>query len=267
MTYTYDLSILIGMDRFFYFVTNGLKEVNLFKEERLPYFRKTDFPTFLKEKIATDDNLNQPYDTVKIAFLNPYTTLVPTTFHLKEHNYTYLEHTTELPQSHIILSDTISDLALQNIYGIEATIFQLLRELYPKANFYHNSTALVCAFRQLALQETQPSIYLNVYPHQFQATVFNQKKLLFYNTFSYQTSKDFIYFVLLIFDQLKLDVEKTSLHIAGQLLEDSEIYRLLYKYIRQVQFVQRPTAYYFGQEFDMLPTHFHFDLYSLYTCE
>ena len=72
---------------------------------------------------------------------------------------------------------------------------------------------------------------------------------------------------MLLYDQFKLNPETDPIHIAGQIVEDSEIYHLLYRYVRHLNLVSGPSYYRFSQLFDTLPQHFYFDLYSLKLCE
>ncbi len=99
-------------------------------------------------------------------------------------------------------------------------------------------------------------------------TVIENSKLLFHNIFSFKASPDCLYYVLLVYKQLDLSPQKTPLYIVGELVADSEIHKLLHKYIKTIHFVNRPNFYLFGEKMqESCPKNFFFDLYSLKLCE
>lgn len=87
--------------------------------------------------------------------------------------------------------------------------------------------------------------------------------LLFFNAFRYESAKDFVYYALLAYDQCSLNPATQPAYLSGPLLEDSEIYRMAGRYIKQLIFVD-PSAYFqFAGPFKEQPGYLHFDLLSL----
>ncbi|MFT6149381.1 MAG: hypothetical protein ACJAUH_002072, partial [Saprospiraceae bacterium] len=66
-------------------------------------------------------------------------------------------------------------------------------------------------------------------------------------------------------NQLNLSTENSKLFLSGEVMQNSRIYKLLYRYIRKIEFISRPTAFQFDEQFADQPKHFNFDLYSFYT--
>ena len=60
---------------------------------------------------------------------------------------------------------------------------------------------------------------------------------MFYNIFEYQTKEDFIYYILFTLEQLDLSTETTNISIIGAINEQSELYKILYTYIRNISFL------------------------------
>jgi len=50
-------------------------------------------------------------------------------------------------------------------------------------------------------------------------------------------------------------------------VEDSEIYHLLYRYIRHLKIIELPQSIQFGEAVTKQNPHFFFDLFSLHLCE
>jgi hypothetical protein len=66
----------------------------------------------------------------------------------------------------------------------------------------------------------------------FEIIIQNQK-LLFFNSFDYQTPEDFIYYVLFTAEQLSLNPENFPLELIGNIDSESH-FKIAYKYIRNV---------------------------------
>jgi len=64
------------------------------------------------------------------------------------------------------------------------------------------------------------------------------KLLLFrirnFNSYEYQTPEDFIYYVLFVMEQLKMDPREQLIQLAGKIDEHSDLYKTVYKFIRNV---------------------------------
>ena len=59
--------------------------------------------------------------------------------------------------------------------------------------------------------------------------------LNFYNSFNYKSNEDILYYLLFSLDQLSLDKEKNLISCYGKITLDSELYELLYSYIKNIE--------------------------------
>ena len=99
-------------------------------------------------------------------------------------------------------------------------------------------------------------------PNILQIALFDGQALIFSNQFPFKSEKDFLYYTLLIYGQFKLDPETIPLHISGQLVKESAIYKKLYHYIRYTSFVPISSAYQLNSLLDK-PDYFFFDLLNI----
>ncbi len=256
------------MDRFFYSISDRQQNVLVLRSYTYPpqnnYIQlKSD----LQKTLLDDSLLRLSFRSTKIALVSLESTLVPSSLFDEEKTSLYLEQTVGQDPLNTINTEFIEGLGANNIYAFNSAILSLLRTYFPQAKFYHIATSLIKAYRSLAEHSNGAQVYINVLQETFQVAVFDGKDLLYYNSFNYRSTKDFIYFVQLVYSQLKLKQEKTPINISGELVEESEIYKLLYRYIRNIHFVQLPPFYRFGERFNALSKHFFYDLYSLKLCE
>lgn len=252
-----NLFVLIGANRFSYFISTADKKVVIQDSQLLD-----NEP--LTKVIQKDLSLNNNFEQVKVGFLSPYTTLVPNIIYKEDAGTAYLENSFRIPHQHYLLTDNLSSIQCQNVYLAPIEIYNFFQNKFSNVQFHHASTTLLLACQAQAVQLQASSVYLNVIGNQLQINAFNREKLLLSNTYEFKTAKDFIYFALLVFDQLDLNIEHTKLFLSGEIMKASEIYNLLYRYIRDINFLDRTATFEFDAAFDSQPNHFHFDLYSLH---
>ena len=253
-----NLFVLIGANRFSYFISTPEKQV-IIQESQI--IDNEPLTNVIKKHLS----LNNDFSQVTVGFTSPYTTLVPNIIYKEDIAASYLENSFRIPYQHYLLTDNLASLQCQNVYLAPIEIYNFFQKKYSTVQFIHSTTSLLLAWQNQAVQFKEPSVYINVTGNQFQISAFNREKLLLSNTYEFKTAKDFIYFALLVFDQLDLDVGKTKLFLSGEMMKASEIYNLLYRYIRNIHFMERTTAFNFDVAFNGQANHFHFDLYSFYT--
>ena len=78
--------------------------------------------------------------------------------------------------------------------------------------------------------------FVNVTNFNFEIVVLKDKKLALFNCFSFKTKEDFIYYILFTAEQLNLNPEEFNLVLMGDIEKESELYGILYQYIRNIKF-------------------------------
>ncbi|MEO1624792.1 MAG: DUF3822 family protein, partial [Bacteroidota bacterium] len=266
-TSVYNLSVLAGTDRLSYFVQDSQHTVILLRSYDFPERGPSnDFAEKIRNVYLQDEWIRLPYKRISFGLLDPIATLVPGRLYQKGMERAYLEAMSQLADSDNLHADFVEPLGLYNAYRVPKGVQELIQKSFEGARLYHHHTALLLAFYKLAASRSGHRMFLNIRQQWVQIAVFDQRDLLFCNAFQFQSGKDFIYYVMLTFDQLGLKPEVVPVVLSGQITAQSENYRLLYRYIRHLTLVQKPDYLQFGSAFDQLPPHFFFDLYSLQLC-
>lgn len=264
---SYNLSVLVGADRFTILV-RGAQQIHALRTYFLP---NTDDLGELKanlHKIYLNDSLLKlSYGAVNIVRFHHKTTLVPNRLYQEEGETIYLEKMMTLTASDQILIDELKTLDSKNIYVIDKGLETIFKSYYPHARFIHATTPFLLGTYKLSEHRSGQQLYVNVQDKKLHLVLYQNGELLFSNVFAYQSSKDFLYYTLLIFEQFQLKPEAVPLYLAGQVVKESEVYQLLYRYIRHMHFVQAPEYFRIGTSFQRLPAHQFFDLLSLKLCE
>ena len=266
---SHELSILIGMDSFAYMVTDADHLILTLKD--LSYDSVIQKPTDLEKQIKTilaeEQFLGRAPKKVKIGFLNAKSTLVPDRLFNDQEQKTYLTQVTDLEEHEAVKTDQLDQIAAKNVYALDRQLLNLTTKQFPDASVYHISTALLNSFRNLAAaNEKATQLYLHIRSTEVFTFLFEGKELKFANSFPYQSTRDFIYYILMIYDQFKLETDAHPIYLSGQLLKNSEVYRLLFRYINKVHFVEPPSIFKYGSNWGTYPKYFYFDLFSLAHC-
>lgn len=255
----------MGADRLSYLISDQQQQVLALRAYQLS---DSQSQTPLKQLLIEDTILREKFRSVKVAVFSPRFSLVPNSLFAENEKELYLQHTVTLQRNDCILHDSIQELKAVNIYAFEQPYIDGLVEHFPDARFYHISTGLINNFIANFDSSASKNIFLNIYDHYVMITVVEHSQLLFHNIFSFKASPDCLYYILLVYKQLGLAPQKHPLHIVGDLVKESEIHKLLYKYIKTIHFVNRPNFYGFGEKLkESFPQNFFFDLYSLKLCE
>jgi len=268
-TSSYNLSMLLGMNRFSYLVTDQQQQVVAVVTH--DYDQKMnstiDVVESLKKIFVEDQYLKLPYNAYKLALVSPTSTLIPTGLFKEEHKADYLTNIIRLEKQDSVFNDALPLLDVVNVYNYSNQIVALVKNSLPNTKIYHINSPILMGFKEVTAHRDGKKIYINVKDQLLTVVLFEDDELVFCNAFSFKTSKDFIYYLLLVFEQFKLKTETTPVFIAGAIIEESEVYHLLYRYIRHLSMIPTPTYYHFGKKFGDRKKHIYFDLFSLKLCE
>ncbi len=263
----YNLNVLLGANSVYYTVSDTEDRILVLKSYHNDGKNTSTIGGLLKDVFFEDPILNAVYKSVKVGFSTPHQTLVPRKFFLEAEKPLYLKNLTEEDSRNFIDSDNIVGLDLVNVYAAEKNLISLIQAIFPKAKYYHNTTSLILGFERTAKHSQTPQVFVNIRDNCVQLFFFTQQKPVFVNVFPFKTSQDIIYYILLVYEQFKLNPDETPLVLSGSVTQDSDIYRYIYRYIRHVNFVSMPILLHLGQQFTGIPHHFYFDLFSLKECE
>ncbi len=267
-----NLSILIGVDRFAYLVSTPDHQVLALRE----YERESDISTaskqeqkaislpFLEKICAGDAHLGASFARIHVAWSNPFTALVPKRLYDDEHKATYLQYLVSPEGEWTYAVDDLPHFEACNVYAIEREGLAWCQKQFPGSKLVHITTTYLSAARNLAANpQGVRRLFVHTEIGRLRLALLDENRLFFSNTYTYQTAKDFLYFVLALVDEFDLDQETTPVLLSGQLMEDSEIYRLLYRYFRKLSFVSCPPQISPGAKSGALPQHLFSDLYFL----
>ncbi len=268
-TNNYILSILLSLDELFFCILDTTRN----KYIALKSYQLQNIYNFqlLCEKLTqllTQTNfLKNTYKSVKIIFVNKKSTLIPLPLFEKDKKDTYLKFNHNIEEESIIY-DKLNNPEAYNIYALPKCIETKLKDTFSDYKINHHSSCLIESLLfQYKNQAPEEKMFVNVSNSYFDIIVIKNKELLLYNYFNYKTCEDFIYYILFVLEQLKLNPENIDLILLGNIEKRSDLYQILYKYIRNISFGKRNDIFKYSYVFDDLDSHSFYNLLNSNICE
>lgn len=254
------LSIVFGTDSFSYAVVDNQLKIQAYQHHVLDRNAQgqLDWAAFLNNLSAPREMLTRNYRAVRAMVVAPTFTLVPSQWYRTEERSTYLQHLTTPDSNALVHTDVIPGYPVNAVYEVPKVCQEWLNGIQPEAEYIHCVSALAPLLRSRL--ETPHNIAAYFMPNRVFIFYFHEGQLIFCNSFSYQTPRDALYFLLLVFDQFRLGTEYTPLWICGHYSEQSELHRQIKRYIKSLHYVKLPTGFRTGTKLSAIPEHLYVDL-------
>lgn len=187
---------------------------------------------YLKFVIDTEHLKQNTFSQITVIYRNDLSTLVPETLFDETNIADYLKFNNKILPSDFISYDQLSN-GTVNVYVPLVNINNYIYDTFGAFTYKHYSTLFIEHLINLK-DGLDSNMFVDVDENQFEIAVLKEQKLIFYNTFSYSTKEDFIYYILFTAEQLQMNPETFTLVFSGLIDEDSELYEIAYKYVRHI---------------------------------
>ena len=231
------LSIQFSLDGFSFYISNYKNDISKFTS--FTFTKALKSPELILKEIQeifkNEKCLQQDFETVNVIHQNNLSTLVPNQYFKKSNLNNYLKYSIKTIATDLIVYDELNTIKAKNVYIPFVNINNFIFQNFGEFEYKHHSSILI---EKLVLQSNNSlNFFINISQSLFDIVVIKDSKILFYNIFEYQTKEDFIYYILFTLEQLDLSTETTNISIIGAINEQSELYKILYTYIRNISFL------------------------------
>ena len=200
-------------------------------------------------------------------------TLVPSAIFDDENKKSFLGFNHPIESGEKVHSDILTSIEARNLFTISADFESMIRKHFINVHFIHNSTSfiegLLVQNKNLPLRQTGNSdkrVFADFHSSYFEIVILNGRELLFSNAFTYKAPEDIAYYILFVYEQLRLNPEEIELVLSGEIEKTAEEHTLLYNYIRHVKFASLPDSFKYSYKFDEIQSHRFISLFNQYLC-
>ena len=262
------LSIQLSLDGFSFCIINKT-EMQIERLEHFPFIDQSPTPDKLLQNVEDvfkkERALQKRYGTVNITHVNQLSTLVPKSLFDEERIRDYLKFSSKTYTNDYVVHDEIENHDMVNVYIPFVNVNNFFLERFGSFEYKHFSTVLVNSLLNTYKFSEHPHMFAHLGERQFEILVIANDKLLFYNSFNYQSKEDFIYYILFTAEQLELNPEKFELNLAGIIDAESELFKIAYRYVRKVGLLENRSEYKFPPNSKENTKRRHFTLLNQYS--
>ncbi|MEX1189335.1 MAG: DUF3822 family protein [Bacteroidia bacterium] len=178
-----------------------------------------------------------PFKKVEVIPVTNSWTLIPADLYEESALRDMLALGSEIQLEDPVGADTLAGGSLKIAYSWPAVWKSIIENQFEDARVRHYAGVLA----GLLLRSNNRETILHAHVHGFQVDLlglFEGKPVLF-NSYYFQSPEDFLYYVVLAYDQLGFNREMIPLQLMGEIEEGSAIYQICFKFIRTIQFMNR----------------------------
>ena len=255
------ISIQLSLDGFSFCIYNKAEqEIGAFAAYKFEIENITPFQhlEMVEQLFENEDLLKLKYQSVSVSHFNNLVSQVPLPFFDKDHLAQYLKYTVKVLENDYITFDQLQNSEIVNVYIPFVNINNFLIDTYGAFEFKHSSTILIEKLLSEFKNLDEDFCFINVSKNYFEIVILANKKVTLFNCFGFKTKEDFIYYILFTIEQLNLNPEELKLILLGDIEEKSDLFNILYKYIRNVGFYK--PAHFSSFLKETIPAHSNFTL-------
>lgn len=233
------LSIQLSLDGFSFCIYN--KPEKEFGAFVLYEFESTNVSPYqhldlVSEIFLNEELLQLKYQSVSVSHFNNLNSQVPYPLFEKDKLDQYLKYTVKVLENDFITFDKVANTDIVNVYIPFVNINNFLIDAFGSFEYKHSSTILIEKLLQEYKHISTDFCFVNITNNHFEIVVIKNNHFELFNCFKFNTKEDFIYYILFTAEQLQLNPEELKLVLFGDIEKDSELYTILYQYIRNISF-------------------------------
>jgi hypothetical protein len=259
-TVQYELSVLIGLDSSSYFFADRRNHLLGIRQVEHP---GTSLEAAIEDLLNTDPVLQRPFAKTTIASRQHRFTLVPARLYEEKEKRQYLEQVLRLEPQEQVQSERMPEAGLVLVSAANTRFLNELQHSFPGNRHFPLALPLL---KGILKQGNGRSIWINVHPGTITLLAAEGEKILFFNTFHYQTARDVVYYTLLVYEELGWATVEVPLYYSGQLLLDSELMNQLCRYLPRPRAQGFPPWLSVHNQPALPHPHLFFDLLSIPLC-
>lgn len=191
----------------------------------------------LKTELSSSTVFSEDFDAVLVIHQNELSTLVPKALYNEKNKADYLKFNSKILRTDFITEDEIAANESVNVYVPYVNINNYIFDTFGEFVYKHSSSVFIDTVLQIEKSTEDPIVHINSNKNTIELLIVKNGQLQLFNVFEYHSKEDFIYYILFVFEQLKLDVESTLIKLSGSIDKDDELYSILYTYVRHIEFI------------------------------
>ena len=229
-------------------------------------FSIEEYVNRLAEAFKSDELLNLKYKSGSFIYLTRKSTLIPQGYFDRTYLKTYFKFNQSINELDEINYNYLSEIKAYNVFAVPNYIANEAIKWFGNMKLFHQATPFIKSIFEKHTEREGDCVFVNINNKFIDIAVASKEQLYLYNTFEYQNETDLLYFVLYIYKQLNMDIQKNKLFISGEQSDNIKYYNALKKYIKSIRNLE-PFDFMFSAILNQLDKHKFLNLFNLVSCE
>ncbi|MBP8753555.1 MAG: DUF3822 family protein [Chitinophagales bacterium] len=270
IAFTRHLSLFFEIDytHFSYCIYNASSgEISVIKKIVFNQQSEMQFD-FEKFQIAVnkEDTLHCPYHEQHAAIAWSPFTVVPAQLFDSNNVNKYLDFICNDDVDSASNFEFAESLDMYIVFTLHHKLRYFFEKVQPKVIWHHAILPFMFSNKTIVESTDSDQVFLDVKDGYYFLTLFRNTKLVFINRFNFSNADDFMYYLLLACEQKSFDRNTLKLNISGELIQDSLIYKEIYKFFMHISFNQNHGNLQIPVDLE-IPFHTFYTLSGLQLCE
>lgn len=219
-----------------------------------------------KSVVQNFGTTNRYCKSKSILIANQLFTLVPNDLYAEKDRLDFLKFNQEFNASDFNYETSdLEGVGAKCVFAIHHDIYDELIQAFKSLKIQAVAKPFIENSR--ALSKAGAKAFIEIHDGRFDVAFFKDQELMLYNAFEFKDANDLMYYLLFVMEQLDFNREEDHLYLSGELSEEGEIYKLIYRYIRNVNWLTRPSQFSESDLLSEIPKHYHFSLFNQILCE
>ena len=220
-----------------------------------------------KRVLSRDNYLNRSYKTSGLIYASPNAVVIPSPLFDPEKLEAIFKFSNLLPEDYTLISNSIPGIDSRIVFSVPKKLVDIIDDHSTDIRILHQSTPDIENSSINARRYSQQEyITLRIYPDFFDIIVFRNGEFELYNSFTYKTEEDMIFYILYVFEQLEINKSKAKLVLSGLIEEDNSLTDSLSQYIPDINFDKFNRNFSYSYTLGQLKEHRYSNLINLYLC-
>lgn len=267
LTSSYYLSIRVSPDGFSFCVLDPIYNKFIqFKECR---FHKPDSDwSQVVSRLSHEDLLTHPFKRKLLIVEDDFFALIPNALFKPEKALDLLLGTYELDvRGKQAIHNSVKMVDAVNLFLMSDNLQSFIKQSFPDLRVFHHVTPFIeSTVRDDYRVADQAYVHIYFRKSAFDILVMSHRELLLANRFSFADENEIVYFILFVFEQLKLQPGKTEIHLSGDVEAQSARYLMLKSYLKTVQMAVLSPHFQFGEALLPVDVTRHHLLFNSFLC-
>ncbi|QQS28320.1 MAG: DUF3822 family protein [Sphingobacteriales bacterium] len=227
-----------------------LKEVN-------NYFA---YKMLLSELFEQEEMFGKQYKDIKIAVNSAGFTLVPHKYYDPGSAEKFHDFNLQNDGGSKIMSNFVEIVNCFVVFSMDYQLMENLTDVFGNFTLQHSISYLIPAF---ASKNSGKTLFANFQKSNIDILSFDADKLLYCNSFKFQSSSDCLFHILNSAKHSGVDVMNDNFVFSGDISSEQQHYQLCQEYLSRLHFATRPESKTYCPELNVISPHQHVNLFAV----